>query len=366
MLTRLLPTLLIAAGLALAGCSDDSEEKDAGVPDAGKDTTTYLDTGSDVYDPDFGPDDLAPDQPVPDADPGKPSKWKEVQSGLSDALYDVWPISASKVIAVGKSGLIMMYDGTSWSSTANPDTDKNTLRALGEGGSYVFAVGDATDLNYNGTTWAKGYSYATSYALQGIHGAKSGSYMFAVDLGSSYPYIRYRSKSSPTSSWSSIYLSSSAPSLYAVWAATDSDVFVVGEKGTIMHCTSTCTNYSSTWTTMTSGVTSDLKAIWGTSNKDLFAVGFDGTIIHYDGTKWTKMTSGTNSYFYGVWGSSGTNVFAVGHPIFKTDEAIFRYDGTKWTKMVTPHTTFLEAVRGTSATDVWAVGKTHILHYDGK
>ena len=52
--------------------------------------------------------------------------------------------------------------------------------------------------------------------------------------------------------------------------------------------------------------------VWGSSNSDVFAVGDGGTILHYDGSTWTTMNSGTNYSLTGVWGSTSSDVFAVG------------------------------------------------------
>ena len=56
-----------------------------------------------------------------------------------------------------------------------------------------------------------------------------------------------------------------------------------------------------------------LNAIWGSSATDIFAVGDKGTIIHGNGTSWTLMNSGTQVKLLGVWGTSGTDVYAVGN-----------------------------------------------------
>ncbi len=52
--------------------------------------------------------------------------------------------------------------------------------------------------------------------------------------------------------------------------------------------------------------------MWGSSASDVFTVGDGGTILHSDGSSWSAMSSGTTNYLRGVWGSSGSNVFAVG------------------------------------------------------
>ena len=55
---------------------------------------------------------------------------------------------------------------------------------------------------------------------------------------------------------------------------------------------------------------STLHGVWGTSGTDVFAVGDAGTILHYNGTSWSSMSSGTTEILWGVCGSSG-DVFAV-------------------------------------------------------
>jgi hypothetical protein len=62
--------------------------------------------------------------------------------------------------------------------------------------------------------------------------------------------------------------------------------------------------------------------VWGSSGSDVFAVGNYGTIVHYDGATCTAMSSGTSVWLSGVWGSSGSDVFAVGE-----GGTILHYDG---------------------------------------
>jgi len=55
-----------------------------------------------------------------------------------------------------------------------------------------------------------------------------------------------------------------------------------------------------------------LRGLWGASGTDMFAVGDGGTVLHGNGTAWSVMPSGTADPLNGVWGTSGTDVFAVG------------------------------------------------------
>ncbi len=143
-----------------------------------------------------------------------------------------------------------------------------------------------------------------------------------------------------------------------IWGNSGTNIFAVGEKGTILHYN------GNTWTAMTSNSYNYLRSVWGSSGNNVFAVGDSGTILHYDGTDWTKMPSTTSDNLRGVWGSSGNDVFAVSEK-----GSILHYNGNTWTKMA--HATLypLYDIWGSSSDNVFAVGGIWnsfvILHYDG-
>jgi hypothetical protein len=115
------------------------------------------------------------------------------------------------------------------------------------------------------------------------------------------------------------------------------------------------------WVVMNSGTLEQLSAVWGTSATNVFAVGDFGTILHYDGGRWSAMNSGTTNWLHGVWGTSASNVFAVGE-----GGTILHYNGSSWSAMNSGTTSFLFGVWGTSAADIYAVGYGGmILHYNG-
>ncbi len=59
-----------------------------------------------------------------------------------------------------------------------------------------------------------------------------------------------------------------------------------------------------------SSVSMSINAIWGASSSDLYIVGNEGKIAHYDGSGWEKIESGTESDLTDVYGV-GENIFAV-------------------------------------------------------
>ncbi|MBN2560091.1 MAG: hypothetical protein JXQ75_04100 [Phycisphaerae bacterium] len=154
--------------------------------------------------------------------------------------------------------------------------------------------------------------------------------------------------------------------LNGIWGTGSTDVFAVGDAGTILH-------YDGwNWTPMDSGTTESLRGVWGSGPIDVFVVGgtdypASSVILHYNGTVWTTMTNLASEQLNGVWGSAGDDVFAVGE--YGT---VLHYDGLSWTQMNTVPGPDLHGVWGTAWNDVYAVGhygavppKGVILHYDG-
>jgi hypothetical protein len=73
----------------------------------------------------------------------------------------------------------------------------------------------------------------------------------------------------------------------------------------------------------------NLTAIWGASDTDIFAVGSGGAILNYNGTAWSRMTSGTSNDFLAIYGTSSSDVWAVG------SDVLAHFDGTSWNSSYT-------------------------------
>jgi hypothetical protein len=105
-----------------------------------------------------------------------------------------------------------------------------------------------------------------------------------------------------------------------------------------------------------------LQAVWGSSGSDVFTVGDYGTILHYDGRGWSSMSSGPTESLYSAWGSSPTDMFAAGYNGF-----ILHYNGSTWSPITSPVNVTLNSLFGVpsdSGVDVFAAGnKGTILHF---
>jgi len=143
--------------------------------------------------------------------------------------------------------------------------------------------------------------------------------------------------------------------LNGVWGVDSGNAFVVGNTGTILRYN------GSTWSSMSSGTTNDLQAVWGASGSKIFAVGNYGTILLFNGSTWTSMTSGTTNDLQSVWASPNTDAFTAGK-----SGTILRYSGSTWKSISSFTTSDLRAIWGTTGDDIFAVGNSGtIAHYDG-
>jgi len=71
------------------------------------------------------------------------------------------------------------------------------------------------------------------------------------------------------------------PLLHAVFVVDASDVFAVGDNGTILR------RIDDDWTVMPSPTTSNLRGLWAASSSDVWAVGVAGKVLHFNGTAWS-------------------------------------------------------------------------------
>jgi len=143
---------------------------------------------------------------------------------------------------------------------------------------------------------------------------------------------------------------STTPILRAVWAVDASNVFAVGDAGTIWR------RGASVWTAMSSGTTQNLNGVWAASSSNVWAVGVAGTILRFNGTSWSAVTGVTTSNLGAVWGSSANDVWLA------AQANVLHYNGTTFTTSGT-FTGILNSISGTGTTDVWATGELSSVHH---
>lgn len=319
---------------------------------------------------------------------GSGSNWETVDSGTRSNLYGIRGNSASDLYAVGSDGTILNYDGTVWTAAYSPV--KRELRGVGyspEGGLYivgqaltllhydsrqwkpvvllssnedlndvwgfsgtdVYAVGFAgTIMHYDGDEWTKMQSPVTG-DLFGVSG-RSGNEVYAAGAQGNVIHVT-------DEKWTPVSSPPTDRTLYGVWASPETDVFAVGERGTILL------HDGELWHAMSYRGKEDIFGVWGRSSADVYMVGQSGTILHYDGTRVRSMESPTGNDLYAIRGCSDNSLFAAGR-----NGTVLMYDQESvWISLDSGTGNTLSGIWCSSAADVFAAGQNGmLLYYNGE
>ena len=234
-----------------------------------------------------------------------------------DTLYSVWGSSSQDVFAVGGNYVqILHFDGNEWSIMKSSKVAQNLYGVWGYSPNDVFAVGDGgIILRYDGESWSKMES-GTTRTLYAIWGNSKDNIYAAGQAGTLLHFDGMN--------WASIYLGSVSTTLYDIWGSSSDDVYIVGNSGRYVnqvtgiayHCNSSgCSQLFLDFSLRGLYENGLLHGVWGSAPDDVYAVGGDfwgGDIIHYDGEHWTLVDSGIQSQLIDIWGTSAKDIYAVG------------------------------------------------------
>lgn len=152
--------------------------------------------------------------------------------------------------AVGNSGRILKYNGTSWTADTSP-VSNNLTGVWTVSASEAWAVGaSGRILKWNGSTWST-FTTPTSTQLNEVKmydGNKDGVAEFGVAAGNSGVILTYNG-----SSWSTTDIG--ATNFLGVGVANESDAWVVGASGVAYHWN------GSSWTSVTTGTSVQLNSM---------------------------------------------------------------------------------------------------------
>lgn len=239
--------------------------------------------------------------------------WAHVADARWRSLYDVWGSSASNVWAVGDKGEMLRWDGAAWSlsrydgtsvtsqplGSHDPPALQYTLRGVwGSSGSSVFAVGDSgVVLRYDGSSWTR-MATGTTAQLNRVWGSSASNVYAATSTGR---LLRYNGQS-----WSFVPGVQAPGALWSVWGTSATNVYAVGDGGIVFRYNGT------NWQRIRLPTRLPLYAVWGTGPSSVHVGGAEGALYRFDGTGWTpeKALSG-QSRVHAFWGT-GTDLFAAG------------------------------------------------------
>ncbi|MGI9248617.1 MAG: DUF6701 domain-containing protein, partial [Woeseiaceae bacterium] len=227
-----------------------------------------------------------------------------------DEFRGISGTSDTNVIAVGKKGVIYRWDGTSWSEMVNgSNEDLNDIEVFG---STAFAVGkDGEVLQLAGDVWTSIGGFTNE-------------------------------------------------DLYGVWAASATEVYAVGKKGTLFLYD------GSTWTDQSAAAGTDNKDIedaWGDANF-FYAIGEKGRLYRYDRTAGSWLPPDTSctvgDKFEDLWGDSNGNVYLA------AKKNVHIYDGSSCPVAATANEDLRGIYGWAQDGSVYAVGKKGtVFEYDG-
>ncbi len=251
------------------------------------------------------------------------------------AVADVW--------AVGRTGVIVYYDGVAWATVLSP-TVVDLLAIDAVDASTAFAVGvGGTILRWDGVAWATETS-PTASQLNGVH-CPSTAFCAAVGGGGTIVHfdgISWGTVSSPTGS-----------NLLDVSCLSDIDCWAVGANGVIIQWDGV------TWGTVSSPTAQQLNGVHARSASAAWAVGAGGVIIEWDGANWATVTSPVVTILQDVEARSATEAWAVGN-----SGTLLEWDGVSWEVFVTPTTRHFYDVTVEAPTDGWVVGQIGVFLKD--
>ncbi len=309
-------------------------------------------------------------------------------SPTSGELLSTAAITASNVWAVGGEGhtaLMLHWNGTSWTATANPAPKTSTLGGIaGSAANNVWAVGTsgvpkAYAEHWNGSAWSTKVTTApTGSALNAVSTISSSS---AWAVGYSYQAGGAGGGDTPLiEQWNgrtwTISPIALTGSLGGVVEITANDVWAVGQEtfgapGGSFTSGALVLNWNgSTWTQYAVPDSSALlRAVSANSASDVWVVGDSSTgavTEHWTGSAWTSVPnpSLTSSSLRGVIALSQTNAWAVGDYVtagLAQDTLAEHWNGVSWTvvpsQSVASATNELSSVTATpTSSKVWSVG----------
>ncbi|MCA1663948.1 MAG: hypothetical protein LC659_06735 [Myxococcales bacterium] len=208
--------------------------------------------------------------PMIDGDGG--ATWPPVSIGTTADLYDVWASNASDLYFVGAGGLVKHGSGTSFSTVSVSAGMGNISCVWGANSSDVYLFG-ASGLILHGAAsggFSKSYSPTGDYLNYGW-GTPAGD-VWIPSMSSTTGASTLWHSTDHGASWTS-QMTTASP-LWAVWASSGGDAFVVGDS--ILESTDSGAHWNMAGTTP-----QVLYGVGGEANgTGVWTVGVMGTILH--------------------------------------------------------------------------------------
>lgn len=200
------------------------------------------------------------------------TNWTAKAMNLTNDVQAVFGSAANKVVASGSADAIFRFDGMNWTKSANIAPKPGTQWGMWGTGSTFFSVGASNDcININDTTAVKAASDQGGNPLfRSVFGSAANNIVAVGYDGNT----GIASKSNGTA-WTKLNNVPNVGKLYAIWAASATDMWIGAEGGQVLRFDGT--NWSRT---TVSGIpnTEIIKDIWGSDAANIWFVTEQGGI----------------------------------------------------------------------------------------
>lgn len=242
--------------------------------------------------------------------------WTALNTGNATDYSAVYASAANSAWLVGNGGArVYQYNGTNFTAGATIPGIAYTAVA-GVSAAQIIAVGADNNLGAQYNTMAKWMAQDHNYNAKqrGMWGLAGGNRLWTVGETAMGGYFDVgQGKWGPKLP---LLPGASTIQFTAIWGTSDTNVWAVGDQGSISHYA------GASFAQEPSSSTVNLNGVWGLAANDIWAVGNTGAILHYDGTSWQPWTSkqdvGTDQLL-AIWGDQ-TNLWTV-----SAQGNIFRY-----------------------------------------
>ena len=262
-------------------------------------------------------------------------------------LNGVWGSGASDVWAVGEQGTLLHFDGKAWS--AKKPIASYDFNAIAGDSTKLCAAG-AKGAHYceTGSGWLP-VSSGTTNDLNGVW-VGGGKIILVGDAGVTQHFTGLSMANIPS------YVT---VNLHAVWGSGPTDVFAVGDKGTLLHFNGTAWSMAP----QSSSIKEDLHAIFGLAKGHVLVAGSSGGVHRYSLTKGVEWSSKAGAdTLTGIWATGTQDIHVVSQK-----GALYQFSSSSWSH-VSAGSEELTAIWGSGSGDIHAVGNYGVMmrHFGGK
>lgn len=276
------------------------------------------------------------------------STWSVAQLPKHRTLHGVWGVTTNDIIAVGEDGTILHWDGSCWLEMISPFAS-DLIDIWGTACNDIYAVAsDGMIIHWNGTEWVE-FTTNFSAKLEAIWGTSSDDIFVAGSIQSSYKCTGIYHWDG--TNWTLQYEYGSGFSclfnlekIRAIWGIDSGAAIAVGTMGMMVWD-------GHSWTHQENGI-NNLMCVYGFSSGPIFVGGSTGRIYYFNGVNWTETPTGTTENIYTIWGNSPNQVFAAG-----TAGILLVWTGSQWIPLSTGTRRSLAGVFQVDANNIFAVGE---------